>query len=298
MAAAQAQGVLQVLHVLLHLPLPLHVRLRLVLGLKGADPVLRGVQLSAGLVIALAAAGFALVQLLFPQRIPAGLLLAQGIGPGLGLVQVLAQAVGLAEGLVDLLLLMFQLGEQAGVVEAAAVLPAFQGFVRLGPGALLLPGGHQGGNPPFQLLALGDGQAALAEKNRAVKDLPPYTGEGFPQVFPGEAGDGAAAVHIHRGEIPHRDPALGGAADLNDGTAIFTEHGALHRGPVPGAVAVLVGGGPPLVPLAGIQAVEHGPEEGTPGGLAAAVGGTDEGHARAEGEGLPLEAAEGGGEFQ
>ena len=77
-------------------------------------------------------------------------------------------------------------------MEAAAVLPAFQGLICLGPGALLLPGGHQGGDAPLQLLALGDGQAALAEKHPAVKDLPAHPGEGLPQILPGEAGNGAA----------------------------------------------------------------------------------------------------------
>ena len=217
-----------------------------------------------------------------------GLLLAQAGGPGLELGQILAQGGGLGEGLLELGLLRLQLGDQAAFVEPAAVEPGLEAFVGLGPGYILLPGGDQGGDPLLQLLALADGQASLAEEHRAVKDLLAHASEDLPGGLPGQAGHGQAGVLVDRRKIPHGHPAGGGPAELQDPALEFTDQQPLHGGAAPGPVTVFVGGGALAVPLAGVQAVEHGPQEGAPGGFPAAVGGPDEGHPRAEFQGVPL----------
>ena len=227
-----------------------------------------------------------------------GLLAAEGGRPGLNLGQTLAQIGGALLGIQQRLLLLLQLGQQAGLVIPAAALPGPQPLVGLGPGHVLLPGGHQGGNALLQFLALGDGQVGLPQEDRPVKDLPADPGEGLPHVLGGEARRGQAGGPVDGGEVPHGDAPGGGPADLQRSVPLLADHEALHGDAAPGAVTVLIGRGSLSVPLAGVQAVEHGPQEGAPGGLARPVGGADEGKAPVEGQGLVFQTAKGGRELQ
>ena len=69
--------------------------------------------------------------------------------------------------------------------------------------------------------------------------------------------------------------------------------GALHGAAAPGGIAALVRSG---AAVPGVQAVEHHPEEGRPGGLARLVGGFYNVQARLQVQLLLLQLAEGGRE--
>ena len=117
-------GVLDLLGDLLGLPVHL-LGLGLLLGLKGLQVELGGVQLGGGLGIALLADGLELVGLRRQPLVPVVGLAAQGGRPGLLLGQVLAQGGGLGDGLAELGGLGLQQGDAAALVEAAAVEPGF-----------------------------------------------------------------------------------------------------------------------------------------------------------------------------
>lgn len=76
-------------------------------------------------------------------------------GPG----QLLCQSVALFQRGLQLLQLGFQGGDLAGLVVAAAVELLFQRGGCFGEGYVLLAGGQQRGDTPFQLRIPGDGQA-------------------------------------------------------------------------------------------------------------------------------------------
>ena len=236
----------------------------------------------------LAAAGQVLLGL---PPLPQGLLLFQGLPLGPALLQLLYPGLGgallfpgvfqlggklrlTAQGVVQPGLLLLQLGDQPGLVVAAAVQLLFQPVIAFGIGHVLLSRGQQGGDPALQLRVLADGQAALADEGAALEYLPGYAQQSLSQVLTvylrhrlGRAGIGAGEV-LHGGAgpagVPQHRPAL---------AAGFQVHPPLHGLPGPGGEAVLVRQG---AALAGRQTIQHGADEAAPGGLAGFVGGIDQ----------------------
>ena len=210
--------------------------------------------------------GPALLQLLYPGL--GGALLLPGVFQLGGKLRLAAQ------GLVQPGLLLLQLGDQPGLVVAAAVQLLFQPVIAFGIGHVLLSRGQQGGDPALQLRVLADGQTALADEGAALEYLPGYAQQSFSQVLTvylrhrlGRAGIGAGEI-LHGGAgpagVPQHRPAL---------AACFQVHPPLHGLPGPGGEAVLVRQG---AALAGRQAIQHGADEAAPGGLAGFVGGIDQ----------------------
>ena len=222
--------------------------------------------------------------LLLPAQAP--LLRRQGVeGPG-ELLQLLPAGLHLGK-------LSLQLWNAAhALVHLPPVEPLLQTPLRLGVGHVLLPGGHQSGDAPLQLRGRLDGQrAALPQKGGALKHLPAHPQQQLPAVGPGQAGDGLLGAGIHRLKGPEGGVPLGGAADGDVPPLPLQGDLPLHGGAGPGLVPVLVRQVPLLVPVPGVDAIEHGLQKGGPGGLAPLVGGLDQVEAGGELQSLSRQLA-------
>ena len=196
----------------------------------------------------------------------------------------------------DLLALRLPLRDAAGPVVSPAVQLAAQGVAGLGVGGPLLSGGDQGEDAALQLRAGTDAQVALADHGAALKDLPGDAQKGLPAARGGQLRDGLCRPGPAGGEGPHGGglpPGLPEDGELAE--AAGAVHPAGHGGAVPGGVAVLLRQDPGPVPLSAVDTIEHGRQQGTPGGLAALVGGFQDVEAVPQRQGLPLEPAEDGG---
>ena len=236
----------------------------------------------------LAAAGQVLLGL---PPLPQGLLLFQGLPLGSALLQLLYPGLGgallfpgvfqlggklrlTAQGVVQPGLLLLQLGDQPGLVVAAAVQLLFQPVIAFGIGHVLLSRGQQGGDPALQLRVLADGQAALADEGAALEYLPGYAQQSLSQVLTVYLRHRLGRAGIGAGEILHGGVGAAGVPQHRPAPAVgFQVHPPLHGLPGPGGEAVLVRQG---AALAGGQTIQHGADEAAPGGLAGFVGGIDQ----------------------
>ena len=180
-------------------------------------------------------------------------------------------------------------------VDPAAVEPVLQSALDLGEGDLLLPGGGQGGDTPLQLGGGGDRELVSAQEGGAGKHLGPRSGEQLPAGLAGEAGDGLLGAGVHRREGAKGGVPPGPPADGDRPALPLQLQLPLHGGARPGLIAVFVGQMALLVPVPGVDAVEHGPPEGAPGGFAPLVGGVDHGEAGPRLQPGVVQFAEGGG---
>ena len=161
-------------------------------------------------------------------------------------------------------------------VDLTFILPRLQPALHLRKGDVLLPCGDQGGNAPLQLRGGGERQPARAQEGGAGKDGQPHAGELLAAVGGSElryrllrAGvDGGKGA---KGGVPPGAPADGDVPALP-----LQAHLPLHGGAGPGLIVVFIRQIALLVPVPGVDAIEHGLPEGGPGGLAALVGGVDE----------------------
>ncbi len=182
-------------------------------------------------------------------------------------VQLLRRSPQLRHGLL-------QLGKAAGLVVPAGVELLFQLTRRVGEGGVLLPGGNKGGDPPFQGGALVHRQPGLADIGAALEDILGNPQKGLPTAGGGEEVHRGGGVFIHGGESPHGGVGPGCAAGDGDLPLGQGEvYGAVHGAAAPGLVAPLVRS---RSAVPGVQAVEHDPQEGGPGGFARLVGGLDD----------------------
>lgn len=221
-----------------------------------------------------------------PLQLPPGLL---GQTEGLGLA---------GQGLLHVGQLLLQPGDQAGLVVLPAVEPVPQAALYLGVGHILLPAGGQGGDAGLQGGGAVDGRAPLAHEGGALEYLPGHAGEGLPRVVPGEAGHRLRRAGIHRLKAAKGGAPLGPPAE-GDGPALPEQlHAPLHGRAAPGLVAVLLREVALTVPLLGVDPVEHGPQEGRPGGLAPLVGGLNDIQPLPQRQLRALELAEGGAHLQ
>ena len=147
------------------------------------------------------------------------------------------------------------------------------------------------------MAAGGEGHLALLDEGGALEDLTGDPQQGL------AAGLGGETLHILAGggpdgrEGPPGRGAFGSPAEGEAPALPFQGERAFHGGTGPGLVAVFLGQIARLVPVPGGEAVEHGPEEGGPGGLARFVIGHDEGEALTGAEDGVVQTAEGGGHF-
>ena len=282
---------------------------RLLHGLGGGEPPEAGVRggerlqsllglglllegLGIPLVERLLAVGLVLLQLTL-QLLLAHLQSSQFL-PSLGLG--LPSLGGVLQGAAHLPQLSLQLGDEpGGAVGLAAVAPVFQGAHGGGVGDLLLSGGGQSGNAPLQIRGGGDGGVPLAHQGAADKHLPAHPREGLSHVGGGEEGHRVPGGGVHRLKAPKGAGAVGKAAQGDALPLPLQPEFPRHDGPRPGLIPRLLGQVPRLVPLPGVDAVEHGGEEGRPGGFSTFVGGGEDVEPGGEGEGGPLQLAEGGG---
>ena len=170
-----------------------------------------------------------------------------------------AGAVHLPEGGVQRGQLPFQLGDQAvGPVGPAAVSPVFQGALHGGIGHVLLPGGGQGGDAGLQLPAGADGRPALPHKSGAQVHLLTHPGELLPRIGGGETGDRVAGGGVD-GLKSAQGVGSGGETAQGDLPALplylgLPGHGRARPGEIAGLIRQKAG----LIPLPGVDAVEHG----------------------------------------
>ena len=177
-----------------------------------------------------------------------------------------------------------------------AVPLAAEGVAGLRVGAAFLPGGDERQDAALQLGAGGDAEAALADHGAALEDLPGDAEKGLTAVPGAELRDGLRRSGAEGGEGAHGGVlAAGLPQESHVPEAGGAVHPAGHGGAVPGGVAVLLCQHAGAVPLPAADAVEHGGQQGAPGGLAALVGSLQDIEAVGERQGLSLEAAEDGG---
>ena len=191
---------------------------------------------------------------------------------------------------------LLQLGDTAHApVHPPAVEPLLQPPLRLGEGYVLLSGGHQGGDAPLQLRGGGDGQgAALSHKRGALKDLPAHSQQQLAAGIRRQAGDGLLCAGIDGGKVPEGDAPPGAPADGDVPALPLQQQFPLHRGPGPGLIAVFVRQMSLLVPVPGVDPIEHSLQKARPGGFPALIGSLDQIEARGELQPLLRQPAEGG----
>ena len=137
-------------------------------------------RLSQGLTFPGGFPAIVLGQFLRQRRFPA--LQLPGLGAGLG--ELVLRSGDLLELALQLRQLSLQIGQQPGLVVAAAVEVLLQGVGGLCIRGVLLAGGDEGGDPPFQPRVLGDGQSALPDDGAALKNLRPTPSRASPQFWP------------------------------------------------------------------------------------------------------------------
>ena len=180
-------------------------------------------------------------------------------------------------------------------VDLPPVFPGLQLLHSLGEGHVLLPRRDQGGDAPLQLGGGGEGQVSLPQKGGAGEHLRPHSGEQLAAVGGGETGHRLLGAGVDGGEGPERGVSPGAPADGDVPALVVQGDLSLHGGSGPGLIAVLVSEIALFVPVPGVDAVEHGPPEGGPGGFTPLVGGVDEGETGSRLQPGPLQPAEGGG---
>ena len=188
----------------------------------------------------------------------------------------------------------FRLRQSAALVMTQGGLELFQLFVRLRIGIVLAAAGDQAAEPLFQPGIGGDGdtllpQIAAADIDRGLHTQKLFAAASARQVLPGRAG-----IRIPGLKIRQRS---GFAAALQGNAAAVVRcelHGADHGLAAPGQELLLVGQAVSAAPLPGVHPVEHGQQEGQPGGFAGLVVAGDEVQAGLQLQLPVLQLAEGG----
>ena len=216
----------------------------------------------------------------------------------LQLLEVFRGAVQLVQTLLDVVHLPLERRQRALAVEAPLALPVAQLLVGLGVGGLLLTGGDDGVDALFQLRAAGDGHGALFDEGAAAEHVPADAGQQLAGVLAVHALHGDGGAGIDGGEVAHRRALGAGAAGEGDVAALGAQlHAAFHRRAGPGRIAQLVRQIAAADALGGIHAVEHGADEGAPGGFAALVGRVDHVQSVVQLQRFVFQLAEGGAQI-
>ena len=109
-----------------------------------------------------------------------------------------------------------------------------------------------------------------------------------------QAGDGLLCAGIDGGKGPEGDAPPGAPADGDVPALPLQQQFPLHRGPGPGLIAVFVRQMSLLVPVPGVDPIEHSLQKARPGGFPALIGSLDQIEARGELQPLLRQPAEGG----
>ena len=157
---------------------------------------------------------------------------------------------------------------------AAAVQLLFQNLGGLGVGDALLPCCDQGCDAPFQPCILMDGQTGLTDEGAALIDFlcdaqQRFAAGGARQIGYTVTGSGVDGLKLAHG----CGLAAGASGDRQILFSVPAIQPAAHSGAGPGGIADLVGNEPGLFPFPAVDAVQHGEQECTPGGLSCFVGG-------------------------
>lgn len=191
--------------------------------------------------------------------------------------------------------LPLQLGQQAGLVVAAAVELTPQAVGDGGAGHVLLAGGDEGVDALLQGCVGADSQTALADEGAADVDLLGDAQQELSAVRGGEALHGGGGAGIDGGKGGHGGVGPGGAPGEGQVPATGAEvHTALHESTAPGLVAAFIG---VRAAIPGVQTVEHNLKKGGPGGFPALVGGFYHVQSGPERQLRTLQTAEGGGQL-
>ena len=193
---------------------------------------------------------------------------------------------------------VLQFRDQAvGTVGAAAVAPIFQGALGGRSRNVLLAGGGKGRHTAFQFRIGGDSHSILPHQSRPGKYVLADTQQHLTHIGSGQSGHRIAGCGIDRLKLLHGGSTGGGPAN-GDVTAIPIQLDlAGHGCAAPGLIAVFVGQIADLVPLFGVNAVEHCFQEGDPGGFSGFVGRGNDGQSIARGEGRMIQRTKGGDHF-
>ena len=189
------------------------------------------------------------------------------------LLRLNVQRFQLGELLLQLLQLSLRLGKQTGFIISALIAQVFQ--LRRQPvcRAAFIAGGDESVEPAPQSLVLGHGQVGKADEARpAVHRLL------HPQKHGSAVGGGQLLNRKTRKgfigpELPQGHPPLGAALDGNVPAVPVQVNPAGHGAARPGLIPLLVRQSRLCALDPGVQAVEHGQQEGTPGAFAPLVGG-------------------------
>ena len=188
----------------------------------------------------------------------------------------------------------FQLGQQAAAVIAYPVFQILQAFGQPVTGTAFIAGGHQRIQPTAQSFIIGHRQIAEADKTGTKKYAPLHSQQFLAAVGCIQFCHRQASSGFVGPEFPHGYPTLGFPLDGDIPALPVQVDPACHRTAGPGRVTVLIrqSGFGTFCP--GLQAVEHGHKECTPGAFTPFVGGLNHIQILLQVQGLVFQFAEGG----
>ena len=218
----------------------------------------------------------------------------QPLGQGLALLQ---QGLPLLGGGFQLLEPAFRLRQQTGAVVAAFVFQLLESLFQPLSVPGFIPGGHQLVETAAQSLVLGHRKIGKPYEAGAVKDTLLCPQKHLTAARGGKLRHCKAGFGFIGAEIPQGGAAFGFPLNGDVPPLPVQVDAAGHGNPRPGLVSLLVrqpvfGGFCP-----GVQPVEHGAEEGAPGGFAPFVGGVEDVQSRLQLQHGVLQLAEGGDHF-
>ena len=192
------------------------------------------------------------------------------------LLRLNIQRFQLGELPLQLLQLSLRLGKQTGLIISALIAQVFQLSRQPVCRAAFVAGSDQGVEPTPQSLVLGHRQVGKTDEARpAVHRLlhaqKHGSAVGGVQLLHRKAGSGFVSPEFSQGHPP-----LGAALDGDVPSVPVQVNPAGHGAARPGLIPLLVRQSRLRALDPGIQAVEHGKQEGAPGALAPLVGGGDD----------------------
>ena len=186
------------------------------------------------------------------------------------------------------------LGQQASAVVAAAVSQVPELFLQCLGSAAVIPSGHQGIQPVAQGLILGHRQVRQPDESGPGKDALFHPQQHGAAVGSGQLRHRQAGVGFKSLKISKNGAAFGLSLNGNVPALPAQVYGAGHGHTGPGGIVLLIRQSRSGGSGTGLQAIEHGNQEGTPGGFSPLIGGVDHIESRLQGQCLMLQLAEGG----
>ena len=213
------------------------------------------------------------------------------------LLRLNIQRFQLCQLLLQLLQLSLRLGKQTGLIISALIAQILQLSRQPVCRAAFVAGGDESVKSAPQSLVLGHRQVGKADEARPAVHRLLHTQKhgsavGGVQLLNRKARSGFVSPEFSQGHPP-----LGAALDGDVPAAPVQVNPAGHGAARPGLIPLLVRQSRLCALDPGIQAVEHGQQEGTPGAFAPLVGGGDDVQTRLQSQSLVLQLAEGSRHF-